>query len=338
MSEWSPSFISSLPDSAFACIDGGGDLDDSGRTVPRSLRHYPHHNAAGHVDRPHLVNALARVAQEDTTSCGVSHLRDHAQEEGIGKAVPDTIQRKAFTPADFKLTDSGQIEAAFAQFNVVDLDGDVTLPGAFPVKDVPLSAYGHSSWDGALPVGKGTISERGDWAIFNGAFFMNTSQGKDAYETLKGLGALAQYSYGYHPLEFSFGQHDGRDVRFLKSLDVFEVSPVLLGAGVGTHTLAIKSGAPEADAPPAEILAWYTGWLPAFLDRVKAHRLARQTEGRKLSRTDRAQLEDLETALTTHLETVRELLVVPESPKAAEQRRMDLELLLGEARALGVTL
>lgn len=46
-----------LPDSAFAYIEPGGKKDASGRTTPRSLRHFPIHDAA------HVRNALARIAQ-----------------------------------------------------------------------------------------------------------------------------------------------------------------------------------------------------------------------------------------------------------------------------------
>ena len=130
---------------------------------------------------------------------------------------------KAGPAHELKLDDKGTIEAAFAQLNVIDADGDVTLPGAFPSKEVPMSAYGHTSWDGALPVGKGTISEEGDWAVFKGQMFLDTTAGRDAHATLKGLGPLAEFSYGYEPTDFSFGEQAGQKVRYLKLLDVFEV-------------------------------------------------------------------------------------------------------------------
>src|SRR3989304_4612736 len=66
------------------------------------------------------------------------------------------ILRKAFTPFDFKLSETGDVTVAFSRFNVIDSDNDVTFPGAMPVgKSVPMSAFGHTSWDGALPTGVG---------------------------------------------------------------------------------------------------------------------------------------------------------------------------------------
>jgi hypothetical protein len=46
-----------LPDSDFAYIEPGGKKDESGKTVPRSLRHFPINNEA------HVRNALARAPQ-----------------------------------------------------------------------------------------------------------------------------------------------------------------------------------------------------------------------------------------------------------------------------------
>src|SRR5487761_2168558 len=47
--------INDLPDSAFAHIETGGEQDESGKTTPRGLRHYPIH------DKAHADNALARA-------------------------------------------------------------------------------------------------------------------------------------------------------------------------------------------------------------------------------------------------------------------------------------
>jgi len=49
--------VNDLPDSDFAYIEPGGSKDSSGKTVPRSLRHFPIH------DKSHADNAAARIAQ-----------------------------------------------------------------------------------------------------------------------------------------------------------------------------------------------------------------------------------------------------------------------------------
>lgn len=137
---------------------------------------------------------------------------------------------------------AGQVTAVFSTFNVIDSDGDVTLPGAFQDgAQVLISAYGHTSWDGALPVGKGVIHTTDQEAVLDGQFFMDTGAGADTFAVVKEIGSMGQWSYGYDPKEYSYGEFEGADVRFLKALTVHEVSPVLLGAGVGTRTLSAKS-------------------------------------------------------------------------------------------------
>jgi hypothetical protein len=243
--------------------------------------------------------------------------------------------RKAFTPFEFKLSETGAVTVAFSRFNVVDSDTDVTFPGAMPAgKAVPMSAYGHTSWDGAPPTGKGVIGEKGDLGIFDGAFFMETDQGRNAYHTTKAMADLQEWSYGYNVIDGGPGVFDGQRVRELRKLDVFEVSPVLKGAGVGTTTLAIKSGAPASDAPFATQLSWYSEGLPALLDRLKGHAATRATEGRKLSRSDRAALDDLIETLDGQLVAARSLVTDSDPPKRVDPVTMDI--LLAEARLLGV--
>jgi HK97 family phage prohead protease len=133
----------------------------------------------------------------------------------------------------------GEFTAVFATLGVKDLDGDVTIPGAFQEgQEVRIARWGHN-W-GDLPVGKGTIHADEKEAWVDGQFFMDTQGGQEHYKTVKALGDLQEWSYGFDILEEEPGEVNGEPVRFLKSLDVFEVSPVLLGAGIDTRTEAIK--------------------------------------------------------------------------------------------------
>ncbi len=60
---WSTAFVNDLPDSAFLYVQPGGKKDGEGKTVPRSLRHFPYKGPDGKVDLPHLRNAIARIPQ-----------------------------------------------------------------------------------------------------------------------------------------------------------------------------------------------------------------------------------------------------------------------------------
>lgn len=147
-------------------------------------------------------------------------------------------ERKAI--AEFQAEPSGAVVAVFATLGVLDTDGDIIAPGAIPSGvSVPISAYGHTSWSGALPVGRGVLSEEGGRAVLRGKFFLDTLGGAETFRTLVHLAELQEWSFGFVPLAWHPERIAGALVRVLDELSVFEVSPVLVGAGVGTRTVEL---------------------------------------------------------------------------------------------------
>ena len=148
----------------------------------------------------------------------------------------------------------GTVECIFSTFNVRDHDGDVTLPGAFTEgQQCAISAYGHRIWDGAPPVGKGSITANTKEARFKGQFFMDIPEAKSTFLAVKGMGDLQEWSYGFDIADAEMGEKDGERVRFLKTISVYEVSPVLRGAGIRTRTTSAKNRTGEkgsAIVPP----------------------------------------------------------------------------------------
>lgn len=168
---------------------------------------------------------------------------------------------------EIKDADKGIVTAVFSTMNVRDHDGDFTREGAFTDgAKVAISAYGHKSWDGALPVGKGVVRVKGRKAVLEGQFFMDTTHGKDTFATVKALAedGLGEWSYGFDINEYSYGEEKDRPVRYIDSVTVHEVSPVLLGAGIGTRTTSVKSRQePTDDAPVAKSGTVVRGPIPA---------------------------------------------------------------------------
>jgi len=146
---------------------------------------------------------------------------------------------------EFKQDNEGKVSAVFSVFNSLDSDGDIVLPGSiksgFKSGSVPM-VWAHK-WD--MPIGKGEIKQDGDKATFEGSFFMDTESGKEAYNIVKNMADMQQWSFGYRVNDAERGKfgegEEEKDARFLKDLTVFEVSPVLVGANQDTYTLAIKS-------------------------------------------------------------------------------------------------
>lgn len=204
-------------------------------------------------------------------------------------------ERKSLT-VELKAGTEGAFTARIATLLVKDHDGDVTRAGAFPSgKSVPISSYGHGSWQGMLTVGGATLMEEGNQALAEGQFNLKTQLGRDTYETLKfneEQGIPTEWSYGFRPVEFSFGEWEGEQVRFLEKLDVFEISPVLKGAGIETATLAIKSDQPYADHAEAVLAA-----VSGLLTRSRALATLRAKDGRGLSEANRERLVALQVKL-----------------------------------------
>jgi Caudovirus prohead serine protease len=248
------------------------------------------------------------------------------------------MERKQFTAHDLKLTEEGEITLAFTQLSVIDKGGDVGMPGSIPTKDVPMSAYGHTSWDGALPPGRGSIREADGWGIFTGSFFMDTTHGRDTFHTVKALADLQEWSYGYLA-ETRLGQFEGRDVRFLDKQDIFEVSPVLRGMGQGTHVMAIKGGGPDDSLPYAEHVAWILGQWKAFNDRTADRADLRTKEGRTLSGTTLDQLAAILDQIGASYGALKDFLAANQPPvKADERLAREIDVLVTRARRMGVAI
>lgn len=153
---------------------------------------------------------------------------------------------------DFKAAPDGSVEAVIATLNVKDHDGDVTLPGFFG-SDHPTVIVGSHDWS-QIMLGKGRIREDGEQAVFSGKFNLDDPEAKALHSKLMydlaNPPAAIEWSYGFEVLPGGrkAGQHAGEQVSFLGPLDdgspgakVWEVSPVMAGAGIGTGTLAAKT-------------------------------------------------------------------------------------------------
>lgn len=173
------------------------------------------------------------------------------------KATTDGLIVKAFGALDVKDETKGEVEAVIATLNTVDREGDViTLDAIKSGVRVAMSAYGHDTVGslfgsgGAMPVGKGKIIIDENKAVFHGKLFMDTQRGRETLSVLKEMGADQEWSFGFLVIGSEVPDEDWQRrgaERILTKLDCFEVSPVLIGAGVGTRTVAAKEAA-DADA------------------------------------------------------------------------------------------
>ena len=160
----------------------------------------------------------------------------------------------SFKNAPIELKEDGDkryIEAVFSLFDTIDSDNDVTkanaLKSGYTGNKVPL-VWNH---DWSKVIGRGIIETDNQKAVFKG-YFLNTEAGKEAYNTVKEMQDMQQFSYGFQVMKSSKGTHidsKGEEVpvRVLEDVKVWEVSPVLVGAQQNSFVQALKSGLEPVD-------------------------------------------------------------------------------------------
>ena len=176
----------------------------------------------------------------------------------LARRESDGIVVKAFGHIDIKDEAKGEVEAVIATLNVVDREGDVILPDAIKSGSrVIMSSYGHNTVGslfgdgGSMPAGKGKIVVDENKALFRGNVFMDMQIGRDTLSMLKHMGSDQEWSFGFRVIGSEVPDEAWRKrgaERILTKLDCFEVSPVLIGAGVGTRTVLAKEAQDAADA------------------------------------------------------------------------------------------
>jgi hypothetical protein len=110
MAQWSSSYITDLPDSAFACVRGND-------------RFYPHHDASGKLDLPHLKAALSRIGDASNEQCGKGHLQAHAAAANVGEKA-DYLKAEQVSKTKWRV-----LAIPFGgPFKGKDLDGEFFSP------------------------------------------------------------------------------------------------------------------------------------------------------------------------------------------------------------------
>ena len=235
----------------------------------------------------------------------------------------------------------GKVEAVFSVFNEIDSDGDVVLPNSIK------SGYGDAGvamvWahDWKRPIGRGEIVQDGDRAMFKGQFIMDTQEGRDAFATVKAMGDLQQWSFGYEVLDSENGtfQKDGSstDARYLKELKVWEVSPVLVGANQNTYTVDVKEKSEDnSGLTLADESDEFLNNLSALLKRFKELTALRLKKEKTLSENSTSILMNLQDALQEAYQDLNTYLDVgaPEEIKDEEDTVDATTLLLETNRVL----
>jgi len=142
---------------------------------------------------------------------------------------------------------TGIVTGYFSQFNTIDLDGDVIMPGAFtktiaergPDSSKPEIAY---LWqhDTCKPLGKLMVLREDNFGLYFEAKMSDTTWGEDALKLYRD-GVITQHSIGYQVIKAVETTIDMEEVEQIFEVKLWEGSAVTFGANPNTPFTGFKS-------------------------------------------------------------------------------------------------
>lgn len=235
---WTVAYQNDLPDSAFLYIETGGTKDEDGKTVPRSLRHFPVKSAEGNFDIFHVRNAISRAPQaKDKESNSLSDAivaRVQAKARGILESLRKTMPQgfsgfKIYTQEDNRLRWVSWTSNGFE-----DREGEIfTTKSLEDYAERAMTGGKHGAlWIGHFPVKVGTPDSHivfGRFLVESG-LFDDTPQGKKAEAYLAAYDKPLEMSHGYHFIK------EDRDDKVYEWVDIIERSVLPIGTAANLWT------------------------------------------------------------------------------------------------------
>lgn len=151
--------------------------------------------------------------------------------------------------------DLGIVEAFVSGIGNKDSVGDIIQPGAFDAflkVRKPKGVWSHD-WDRPVsktleiyevPAGDARLPMKMQLAGIGGLFVktqfnLKTTEGRDAFENVKFFGEEAEWSIGYQVHDQKYDKTE--KAMLLKTIELYEYSPVLFGANALTSTVSLKA-------------------------------------------------------------------------------------------------
>ena len=129
--------------------------------------------------------------------------------------------------AEFKATEQGVIEGYAAYFDNVDSYQDVIVKGAFADatnKSSEVKLMWNHNWN-TVPIGTVTMLLEDEKGLSFRAELNNTALAKDVKEGIKS-GAVTKMSIGFTTEDSETVEKEGKTLRMIKKIKLFEISPV----------------------------------------------------------------------------------------------------------------
>ena len=136
---------------------------------------------------------------------------------------------------------TGAISMDVATLDVVDRDWEIIASGSVGRQDVMISPFQHGLGRGQLPIGRGVLYEAEGKLKFDGQLNMELQTARDTWASLEPVADLVEVSFGFLSLKRDWVEQDSITALRHLELKAKEVSPVIVGAGIGTGITGIKA-------------------------------------------------------------------------------------------------
>ena len=158
---------------------------------------------------------------------------------------------RGYSACDFEiksLTQDGMFAGYASVFHIVDSQRDVIEPGAFvaslKMRKTPLQLLWQHQWESPIGMVE-SIFEDGNGLYMKGKLLMEVAQAREAHALLK-AGVIRGLSIGYSVKRAERDLQTG--VRYLKQVDLWEISIVTQPANEAAQVTVVKSEAGQFNA------------------------------------------------------------------------------------------
>jgi HK97 family phage prohead protease len=150
------------------------------------------------------------------------------------------VERKAFA-TEFKVAPDGRtVEGYASTFGNVDAVNDVVVAGAYKRTLQHRMDRIKVLRDHEHPIGKPIEAYEDTKGLYTRSHISDTQLGNETLTLLRD-GVLDRMSIGYEPVTKEFGQHEGKQVRYLKEIKLHEWSIVTFPANDAAAVTGIKA-------------------------------------------------------------------------------------------------
>jgi len=226
------------------------------------------------------------------------------------------------------ISDAGELSGYGNVTGNLDRAGEIVMPGAYKnLDEFVRSGFGAVGHDWKQPVAM--IAEAREDA--NGLYvrmpFHTTQEAQDCRKIVQerlAAGKTVGLSIGYRVLEDEWKTTEGRQVRYLKSLEVYEVSVVTVPANPAALVLSAKGG--KVDMPLEDHTLCMVDALEQWVGRLKARSDDRVKAGRTLSGSTRECMSRACEAMMEAHARLSELMESTDKPKEIDQELAALQI------------